>query len=147
MYCVTFLQCKESEHPAVLFKKCERVTVVHFRLPCGVRRLTSSGATGRTSVLSKTSISSPSALAATAGEEFTGAPRVPPVILGLLFSIHPAESSDSVLRDDSTYCHSSQSHLASPICVSDDRRWESRASRSFTHPLKSDPRWFLEQAG
>lgn len=40
-------------------------------------------------MLSKTSISSPSALAATAGEEFTGVSRVPPVILGPPFSVHP----------------------------------------------------------
>lgn len=38
------------------------------------KSLTSSGATGRTSVLSRTSISSPSAWAATAGDEFTIAP-------------------------------------------------------------------------
>lgn len=74
-------------------------------------RLTSSGATGRTSVLSKTSISSPSALAATAGEELTGASRVPPAILGLLFFIHLQESSDSALKGDST-CWSLRSHLA-----------------------------------
>lgn len=44
-------------------------------------------------MLSKTSISSPSALAATAGEEFTGVSRGPPVILGLLFSIHPRRAA------------------------------------------------------
>lgn len=49
----------------------------------GVLVLTSSGAAGWTSVVSKTSISSPSAFAATAGEELTVISRGASVIFGL----------------------------------------------------------------
>lgn len=77
-------------------------------------------ATGRTSVLSKTSISSPSALAATAGEELTGTSRVPAVILGLFDSIHPrraATRSSGAIQQ--TAIHNPMSIL---ICLNDYSR-------------------------
>lgn len=71
-------------------------------------------------MLSKTSISSPSALAATAGEEFTGVSRVPPVILGLLFSMQPAESTQRLEESSGLTPHTLQSH--SSLCVRQQRQ-------------------------
>lgn len=89
-------------------------------------------------MLSKTSISSPSALAATAGEEFTGVSRVPPVILGLLFSMQPAESTQRLEESSGLTPHTLQSHSSLSVCVSSDRRSESRASRSNLRGSRSD---------
>lgn len=69
-------------------------------------------------MLSKTSISSPSALAATAGEEFTGVSRVPPVILGLLFSMQPAESTQRLEESSGLTPHTLQSHSSLSLCAS-----------------------------
>lgn len=94
--------------------------------------LTSSMATGRTSVLSKTSISSPSALAATAGEELTGTSRIPAVILGLFDSIHPrraATRSSGAIQQ--TAIHNPTSIL---ICLNDYSRLKKTHNGSCIRP-------------
>ena len=93
-----------------------------------VWRLTSSGATGSTSVLSKTSISSPSALAATAGEELTGVSRVPPVILGLPFSIQPRRAAP---LSSGTTPHTLQSNFAPRVRQQRRRAGELRIAPRF----------------